>query len=119
MIGSNGTLYTNDGQSVALIGANVPFWIYKRGARCAGSAVEVTRSRTLGLSCNCRDKAPHSGGAAQGQMRGLHLFLEHWIAVKRLLKLPGMEPFASDPNTGVVEADESYVWGCSRLHDQF
>lgn len=58
VIGSNGTLYTNDGQSVALIGANVPFWIYKRGAHCAGSAFEVTRSRTLGLSCNCRDKAP-------------------------------------------------------------
>lgn len=25
VIGSNGTLYTNDGQSVGLIGANVPF----------------------------------------------------------------------------------------------
>lgn len=29
VIGSNGTLHTDDGQSVALIGANVPFWIYK------------------------------------------------------------------------------------------
>lgn len=112
-------LNTNDGQSVALIGANVPFLIYKQGAHCAGSAFEVTRSRTLGLSYNCRDKAPHSGGAAQGQMRGLHLFLEHWVAVKRLLKLQGMKPFASDANTGAVEAKESYVRGCSRLHDQF
>lgn len=29
VIGSNGTLHTDDGKNVALIGANVPFWIYK------------------------------------------------------------------------------------------
>lgn len=90
-----------------------------RGAHCAESAVEVTRSRTLGLSCNCGDKLPTQEEQPWNRWRGPHLFLEHWVAVKLLLKLPGMALFASDPNTWVVEAEESYVQGCSRLRDQF